>query len=254
MSKPLSSPTYVCDVIVIHKTKLSESDLILDLLNKDGEVIRAVAKSARKPGNTFSNRLDLFNVAHVCIARTKNLHIIREAKLLKNFASLRTDYKQLSCASLVCELLWRLSFHGEVSHVMFDFVSKTLDFIDTYPDYSREIAITSAFKLMSIEGFKPQLAQCSHCGKKVLSASNYVDFSCREGGIVCSDCAMQANTFDVSVKGINTLMWLISSTYEDVLEDIERARGSIFELSKVLKWWVRYYVGHDLKSLQLSVH
>ena len=83
MSKSFSSRTYVSDVLVVHKTKLSESDLILDLLTPEGTIIRAVAKSARKPGNTFSNRLDLFNVAHVCIDRTKNLHIIREAKYVQ---------------------------------------------------------------------------------------------------------------------------------------------------------------------------
>ena len=41
-------------VVVLRKTKLGESDLILTLLSSDGSQIRAVAKGARKPKSPFS--------------------------------------------------------------------------------------------------------------------------------------------------------------------------------------------------------
>ena len=43
-------------VVVLRKTKLGESDLILTLLSSDGSQIRAVAKGARKPKSPFSTR------------------------------------------------------------------------------------------------------------------------------------------------------------------------------------------------------
>ena len=53
-------PTYSLHAIVLRKTKLGESDLILTLLAEDGRQVRAVAKGARKPNSPFSSRLEIF--------------------------------------------------------------------------------------------------------------------------------------------------------------------------------------------------
>lgn len=47
----MASPTYRCNALVLKKTKLGESDLILTCLKDDGSQLRAVAKGARKPTN-----------------------------------------------------------------------------------------------------------------------------------------------------------------------------------------------------------
>lgn len=254
LTKSYPSRTYVSDAVVIHKTKLSESDLILDLLTPDGTIIRAVAKSARKPGNTFSNRLDLLNVAHVCIAKTKNLHIIREAKLCTSFENLRDDFFAFSRASLVMELLWRLSFHGQVSPVMWEFILKTLTLMNDNIFATKELSITAAFKMLSIEGFRPQLSICSHCGNLLSCDLDRTAFSPSEGGILCADCASENNSFEVSLESVCVLRWMISSTYEEVLNNINLVHGKVYELAKILKWWVRYHIGCNLLSLQLAIH
>ena len=52
----MGSPTYNATVLVLHKTKLGESDLILTFLTQDGRQLRAVARVARKPNSSFSSR------------------------------------------------------------------------------------------------------------------------------------------------------------------------------------------------------
>ena len=51
----MASPrTYRTRAIVLDKTKLGESDLILELLAENGSLVRAVAKGARKPGSRLA--------------------------------------------------------------------------------------------------------------------------------------------------------------------------------------------------------
>ena len=70
-------------VVVLRKTKLGESDLILTLLSSDGSQIRAVAKGARKPKSPFSTRLELHAVSDVLIAQGRSLDIVKEARLTR---------------------------------------------------------------------------------------------------------------------------------------------------------------------------
>ena len=55
----MASATYTARAIVLRKTKLGESDLIVTLLAQDGSQARAVAKGARKPSSPFAARLEL---------------------------------------------------------------------------------------------------------------------------------------------------------------------------------------------------
>ena len=52
----MSQPTYPLRALVLRRTKLGESDLILTLLAADGSLAKAVAKGARKPTSSFAAR------------------------------------------------------------------------------------------------------------------------------------------------------------------------------------------------------
>ena len=83
----MARPTYTARVIVVRKTKLGESDLILTLLAEDGSQLRAVAKGARKPKSSFASRLELFSVADVLCARGRSLDVVSEARLVEGNAA-----------------------------------------------------------------------------------------------------------------------------------------------------------------------
>ena len=68
----MAGPTYSLHAIVLRKTKLGESDLILTLLAEDGRQVRAVAKGARKPNSAFSSRLEIFAEVEALMASGKN--------------------------------------------------------------------------------------------------------------------------------------------------------------------------------------
>ncbi|MFR7495204.1 MAG: DNA repair protein RecO [Adlercreutzia sp.] len=54
----MAQPTYSLRALVLRRTKLGESDLILTLLSEDGSQKRAVAKGARRPKSSFAARTE----------------------------------------------------------------------------------------------------------------------------------------------------------------------------------------------------
>ena len=62
------SRTYRTKVLVLDKTKLKETDLILTMLDERGRQVRAVAKGARKPGGRLAARCELFCTVDMLLA------------------------------------------------------------------------------------------------------------------------------------------------------------------------------------------
>ena len=58
------SRTYRTKVVVLDKTKLKETDLILTMLDERGRQVRAVATAARTPGGRLAARCE-----HVRVVR-----------------------------------------------------------------------------------------------------------------------------------------------------------------------------------------
>ena len=79
----MASPTKTITALVLRRTKLGETDVIVTLLAEDGSQVKAVAKGARKPTSSFASRLELYSVAKILLAEGKNLDIVKEVRLLE---------------------------------------------------------------------------------------------------------------------------------------------------------------------------
>ena len=73
---------YRIEALVLRKTKLKESDLIVTLLAEDGSLVRAVAHGARKPQSPFASRLEPCAVVDVLLARGRSLDVAKEARFV----------------------------------------------------------------------------------------------------------------------------------------------------------------------------
>ena len=87
----MASPTYTTRALVLRKTKLGETDLVVTLLAQDGSQVRAVAKGARKPANVFSARLELYSVVDVLCSKGRSLDVVSEARLVASNERVRLD-------------------------------------------------------------------------------------------------------------------------------------------------------------------
>ncbi len=108
----MASPTYTARALVLRKTKLGETDLVLTLLAEDGSQMRAVAKGARKPANAFSARLELYSVVDVLCSKGRSLDVVCEARLLESNECVRLDLEHAAAAAPMAELLDRVTQDG----------------------------------------------------------------------------------------------------------------------------------------------
>lgn len=246
----MARPTYRARVIVLRKTKLGESDLILTLLAENGAQLRAVAKGARKPTSTFSSRLELFSVADVLCAKGKTLDVVSEAQLVEGNARLRGDIALAAAAAPVAELLDRVTQLGLENERLFAMTRAALAAMNR-ADAQSACAICAAhlLKTFAFCGLRPQLGRCAACGAEVPSATEgTLAFSAREGGVICSRCRPHVETSFIEAASAYWASFLLASTFRDI-EAAHIGPAASFSALKLCQTWTLEHVGCRLKSL-----
>ena len=99
-----ASRTYRTKAIVLDKTKLKETDLILTLVDQTGRQVRAVAKGARKPGSRLAARCELCCEVDLLLAHGRSLDIVSQAELVAAPLGSQPSYELLMSASAVAEV------------------------------------------------------------------------------------------------------------------------------------------------------
>ena len=95
------------EAILIRKSPLTETSLIVHWSTKEHGLLRTAAKGARRPASPFSGKLDLFYAADITFARSKrsDLHNVREVAVSNYRAGIQSNYGRVLCASYFCRLL-----------------------------------------------------------------------------------------------------------------------------------------------------
>ena len=96
------SRTYRTKVLVLDKTKLKETDLILTMLDERGRQVRAVAKGARKPGGRLAARCEMFCTVDLLLAHGRSLDVVSQAELMEAPLGAAPDYEMTCAASARC--------------------------------------------------------------------------------------------------------------------------------------------------------
>lgn len=237
--------TYPAQAIVLHQTKLAETDLILTLLASDGSQIRAVAKGARKGGGRFAARVGLFSESSFLLAKGKSLDIVSEAQLMDAHASLRVQPERMYAASRVAELAQLMCYEDVPDPFVHAITQKALSTLEAAADEAHLDLLVAAyaFKLLAHGGWRPELTQCISCGDEDVTF-----FSSEAGGLLCSSCARDvAGAVEVSGNTVGWLRALMRRTFAELMGDeIDRLSASaLFELAHV---WAETQLDARLKS------
>jgi DNA repair protein RecO (recombination protein O) len=93
--------------ILLRKTKLTETSLIVTWFTEAHGRIKTVAKGARQQKSRFAGMLDLFFDCEIQFARSQKseLHILREVVLRNPHEGLRLDYTRVALAAYFVELI-----------------------------------------------------------------------------------------------------------------------------------------------------
>lgn len=119
--------------ILLRKTKLSDTSLIVEWLTETHGKIKTVAKGARRPKSAFTGRLDLFFLADIHFARSRksDLHILKEAELREPFEGLRENYQRVQLASYFVELIELVTEPDHAAADLFDLLQRAFRYLNT---------------------------------------------------------------------------------------------------------------------------
>lgn len=196
------SRTYRTKAIVLDKTKLKETDLILTLVAESGRQIRAVAKGARKPGGRLAARCELCCEVDLLLAHGRNLDVVSQADLIAAPLGASPSYELLTAGSAVAEVASRCTFEDADDPFVFPITSAVLEWIASADSAHLDLLVAAyIFKLLSHVGYRPDYTGCVACGDE---APMY--FSAQAGGLLCASCA--SNIAGAEELDPATLSWL----------------------------------------------
>lgn len=209
------SRTYRTRAIVLDKTKLKETDLILTLLGESGRQIRAVAKGARKPGGRLAARCELCCEVDLLLAHGRNLDVVSQADLLAAPLGAQPSYELLSAGSAVVEVAERCSFEDADDPFVFSITRAVLSAMQGADAQHLDLLVAAyVFKLLSHLGYRPDYESCVACGDE-----DPRWFSAVAGGVLCGSCASSvAGAEELDPVVLAWLSSLISLRFGELLE------------------------------------
>ena len=242
--------TYKKRALVLRKTKLGEKDLIVTLLSNSGELMRCVAKGARKPGGSFAAKLELFSAVDLMAAKGRSLDVVTDVRFAEPAGVSTFGLEQTTCASPVAELLSTICQEGLEQPRLYDMAYAAFGRIArSSAEQALAICAASLVKIISAAGFRPALAHCHSCGNPIgLQAGKNVLFSVDGGGATCQDCARQVEGFLVDVQAIAWTNAFLTQRFDEILAQSPGPSTS-FAVLQLQKPWIEHYAGRRLKSL-----
>jgi DNA repair protein RecO (recombination protein O) len=235
-------PAYPLRALVLRKTKLGETDLILTLLAVDGRQVRAVAKGARKSKSRLGARVEPFSVLDLLLHSGRNLEIIAEAETVATHDALRADYDRTMAASVVVDVLDKGSMEGQTEPQLFEMALVTLDVMESAPVSALEpLVLAFLLKSLAIHGYRPSLDRCAACGGE---PEGPLAFSVDGGGILCGRCAAQGSSAQaIAPAARDALRSMLRSRMADVPAiEIDPA------VARDVRWIVRAYTGFHIPA------
>lgn len=120
--------------ILINRTRLTESSLIVHWCAVEEGLFKTVAKGALRPKSPFAGRLDLFVTCEVAMVRStkSDLHTLKELHLTEPRLTLRNSYTRILAATYFCKLVELVAERETPLAEVHDLLQLALDHLNTH--------------------------------------------------------------------------------------------------------------------------
>ncbi|MBM6775263.1 DNA repair protein RecO [Olsenella profusa] len=239
--------TFRTRAVVLDRTKLGETDLILTLLAADGRELRAVAKGARRPGGRLAARVELFCETDFLLAAGRSLDVVSEAALVEPHVGLRGDYERVAAASAVAEVARLTCYEDAPDGFLYPICSRALTACEQAADRAHLdlVAAAYAWKALAHGGWRPELSCCCACGD-----ADVTYFSASAGGTLCASCAREvAGAQELSATEVSWLRAMLTCTFDDLLA-AEVPGGTAALLLALAHSWAATHLDCRLRAME----
>ena len=197
--------------LVIDGFPLGESDQVVNVFTSQGNLVRFVAKGARKTKSRNSAVVQPFVLGRYIISTAYALPILRQADIVKSYPRIRMDLARCTAALSALELVKLTVAEAGGEHAAFKLTRQLLEQLDSHVSDS---LLFDAFRLqfLSLLGYGLVWNQCVLCGCETTRGRlNWLD-----GGICCANCSgekglpVAADTLGIVRRLANTPLVAVS--------------------------------------------
>jgi DNA repair protein RecO (recombination protein O) len=127
--------------ILIRRTRLTETSLIIHFCTATQGIIKTVAKGALRPKSPFRGKLDLFFATEIEFIRSRksDLHTLKELAVTNSRLGIRRRYSRTLAASYFVQLIEIVCERDTPINDLYDLLKRGLDFLDANDPDSRAI-------------------------------------------------------------------------------------------------------------------
>lgn len=241
-------PSYPLRALVLRKTKLGETDLILTLLAEDGRQVRAVAKGLRKPGSRFGAQLEPFSVVDLLLHTGRNLEVVSEVRTVASHAGLREDLDRSASAAVVSDLLDKTSSEGQLEPSLYALAVTSLEVMEeASADAQPQLVVAFLVKAMAMHGYRPELESCAACAADAAASDA---FSPSAGGALCSECGhLDPSSLRFPAEAREWLRRLLGLRMAEVA-DLDMPEAAVADCFVLLRSFIGFHVPARLRALE----
>ncbi len=209
-------PIQTTSAIVIRKQALGEHDQLISFYTSHVGKMKAVARSARRPGNRLTGSLDLLNYGELVYFDRphKDLQYVNSFDLRESFSALKADLVCIAYGFYIAELIDQFSPERDSDPAIFQLIIQTLSVLQQDDSPERWVHAFE-LRLLSLLGFEPQLDQCVRCGYNLTTGKICVHPGL--GGALCKRCGGEPvdprlhESTDLRIRASNVPAYIHSS-------------------------------------------
>ncbi len=237
------------DAFVLKSRKYNEADSLLVLFSRKLGRISAVAKGSRRAKSQMLAGIQPFSYSHFLLYQGRSMYTVNQVDTLKTFYPLREDYRRLTYASYIVELI-EIEISEEQSHPkLFNLFGKALSLLSDETTEIETLIRSFELQFMTVCGYEPNLFHCTHCQK---SKDKKWYFSLSQGGLICNECrSKEKDTLLISGTCLKLARYLQTKDITDS-QHLKIHPRLNEELQQINKAYLLYHMGrYQFKSLKL---
>ncbi|NLG10705.1 MAG: DNA repair protein RecO [Coriobacteriaceae bacterium] len=252
-------PTYSARALVLKKTKLGETDLIITLFSEVGKQLRAIAKGSRRPGSKLGAHLELYSAVDLLVHTGRSLDVITEVRSWVTNEACRRDIEHSAGAAVIVELLDKVSRDNVIEPRLYPLSLEALRCIGDAEHCGIDLIVAAyIIKATAQLGYRPALLNCAVCGSPVnVVTGTKLAFSFLEGGIQCRLCKDNGYLDTTILMDADRLMWahtLLQSRFMELeaycLSEYSELGRSMLDFAQR---WLHSHLSIHLKSLDFLI-
>ncbi|MBO5371498.1 MAG: DNA repair protein RecO [Lachnospiraceae bacterium] len=232
--------------MILNVMPIGEYDKRITILTKERGKITAFARGARRPTSQLLAASNPFSFGEFEVYERRNTYNLVKATIKNHFRALVLDPGTVCYGFYFLEMADYYAQENSDEKELLKLLYQTLRALESTAFDNRLVRRIFELRLLYVEGEYPNFFSCLGCGKK----EDLQWFSIRQRGILCSECAHEADAYYLDESTLYTLQYILSAELgklytfavsDEVLQKLER----------LLDRYLSVYISHKFNSVEI---